>query len=598
MSVPPTTPLTTSHWVPDGSRPALRLDLAVGQLRRDVAAAVPDRPALVEGTADTASRRRWTYGQLCADAERGARVLLRRFRPGERIAISAPSSAEWLVVEYAAALAGLTLVTVNPSLQPAELAHILTQSQAAGVLLVPEARGNPLAAHLDQVRTELPELREVLRLDQLPELLAEADAGGPAADIQLPTVTGEDAVHIQYTSGTTDFPKAAILRHAGVVNNATCWADRHAVPDGEPWLSPMPLFHTGGCALAALRALAQRSPLVLMPGFEPGLLLDLVETERPWFLAGVPTMLLAVLDHPDLATRDLATRDLSSLRAVLSGGAQVPQALVRRIEHTLGVEFTIVYGQTECSPALTNISPTDTPQDKGLTVGPPLPHTEVRIVDPATLGTVPIGSPGELWARGYFTMAGYHNNPEATGATLLADGWLSTGDLATMDEGGYCRIVGRLKDMIIRGGENLFPAEIEEALHQHPAVADVAGIGVPDDTWGRSRRRLHPTNRPREPAHRGRAARPHARPPLTPEDPQRLVHRRSLPPHRLRQDPQERQPRQLASRPIPPEPPHRPRFTPSLRATKTHHRRRRSLPRQHRARRQPRATPVIATVTR
>jgi len=479
MTVPPTTPLTTSHWVPDGRGPALRPDLTVGQLLRDVAVTVPDRTALVEGTADPASRRRWSYAQLCADAERCARALLRRFQPGERIAVWAPNSAEWLIVEYGAALAGLTLVTVNPSLQPAELAYILTQSQASGVLLVPEVRGNPLAAHVDQVRPDLPELREVLRLDHLPELLAEADAGGPAADIHLPTVTGEDIVQIQYTSGTTGFPKGAMLRHAGVVNNATCWAHRLAVPDGEPWLSPMPLFHTGGCVLAALGALSRRSPLVLMPGFEPGLLVDLVETERPWFLAAVPTMLLAVLDHPDLATRDL-----SSLRAVLSGGAQVPEALVRRIEHTLGVDLTIVYGQTECSPALTNTSPTDTPEDKGLTVGPPLPHTEVRIVDPATLGTVPIGSPGELWARGYFTMAGYHHNPEATEATLLADGWLRTGDLATMDERGYCRIVGRLKDMIIRGGENLFPAEIEEVLHQHPAVADVAVVGVPDDSWG------------------------------------------------------------------------------------------------------------------
>jgi acyl-CoA synthetase (AMP-forming)/AMP-acid ligase II len=479
MSITPHPPLTVSHWVPDGSGPPLRPDLTVGGLLREVAAAVPERLALVEGTPDPASRRRWTYAQLLADAERCARVLLGRFQVGERIAIWAPNSAEWLIVEYGAALAGLTLVTVNPSLQPAELAYVLTQSEASGMLLVPEARGNPLASHLDRVRGELPGLREVLRLDQLLDLLGEADEGGVAAGVELPTVPGEDVVQIQYTSGTTGFPKGAILRHAGVVNNATCWADRIAVPDGEPCLSPMPLFHTGGCVLAALGALSRRSPLVLMPVFDPGLLLDLVETERPWFLAGVPTMLLAVLDDPDLANRDL-----SSLRAVLSGGAQVPDALVRRIEQTLGVDFTIVYGQTECSPALTNTLPSDTPEDKGLTVGPPLPHTEIRIVDPATFDTVSIGSPGELWARGYFTMAGYHHNPEATEATLLADGWLRTGDLATMDERGYCRIVGRLKDMIIRGGENLFPAEIEEVLHQHPAVADVAVVGVPDDTWG------------------------------------------------------------------------------------------------------------------
>jgi fatty-acyl-CoA synthase len=169
---------------------------------------------------------------------------------------------------------------------------------------------------------------------------------------------------------------------------------------------------------------------------------------------------------------------------VLSGGAQVPEALVRRIESTLGVDFTIVYGQTECSPAITNTLPTDDPEDKGLTVGPPLEHTEVKVVDPVTLETVPVGVPGELWARGYLTMLGYWEKPEATAETIVDGGWLRTGDLATMDERGYCRIVGRLKDMIIRGGENLFPVEIEEVLYRHPAVAEVAVVGLPDERWG------------------------------------------------------------------------------------------------------------------
>jgi fatty-acyl-CoA synthase len=435
--------------------------------------------AVVDGVPDPTARRRLTYAQLLDEAERCARMLLRRFDPGERVAIWAHNLPEWIVVEYGAALAGITLVTVNPSLQPAEVAYVLAQSQAAGIFLVPEVRGNPLAAHLEQVRPDLPDLQEVLRLDQLSELIAGAEASGAAAGVTLPSVAGDDIAQIQYTSGTTGFPKGAMLRHAGVVNNAACWADRVAIPDGVAWLSPMPLFHTGGCVLGVLGALACRGTLVIMPGFDPGLLLALVEAERPWFLAGVPTMLLAAMDHPDLASRDL-----SSLHAVLSGGAQVPEALVRRIEQTLGADFTIVYGQTECSPALTNTSPDDTPEDKGLTVGPPLPHTELRIADPVTLDTVPVGAPGELWARGYFTMAGYYNNAAATADTLLPDGWLRTGDLATMDERGYCRIVGRLKDMIIRGGENLFPAEIEAVLHRHDKVADVAVVGIPDDTWG------------------------------------------------------------------------------------------------------------------
>jgi fatty-acyl-CoA synthase len=471
--------LTESHWIPDGSGPELRTDLTVGGLLREVAAQVPDRTALVSGAFAPEDRRRWTYAELLHDAERCAKALLRHFAPGERVAIWAHNLPEWLIVEYGAALAGLTLVTVNPSFQPAEVQYVLGQSRAAGVLLVPEVRGNPILAHLEAVRPELPELREVLRLDQLGDLLGEADPGGPASDVTLPVVGPDDPAQIQYTSGTTGFPKGALLRHASITNNARLWADRVGVPDGASWLSPMPMFHTGGCVLGALGSLARRATLVLMVGFDPGLALELIELERPWFAAGVPTMLIAMMDHPDASNRDL-----SSLEHVLSGGAQVPEALVRRIESSLGVDFTIVYGQTECSPAITNTRPTDTAEDKGLTIGPPLAHTEVRIVDPATMQTTPVGVPGELWTRGYHTMLGYWEKPEATAETIVEGGWLRTGDLATMDERGYCRIVGRLKDMIIRGGENLFPAEIEEALYKHPGVAEVAVVGLADETWG------------------------------------------------------------------------------------------------------------------
>ncbi|HTN80577.1 MAG TPA: AMP-binding protein [Acidimicrobiales bacterium] len=466
-----TTPLATSHWIPDGSGPPIR-HVAIGTVLREVAAAVPDRLALVEGAPDVATRRRWTYAELLRDAERCARGLLRRFEPSERIAIWAHNLPEWVIVEYAAALAGLPLVTVNPSFQPAELAYVLGQSRSSGLFIVPEVRGNPLLAHLESVRPELPELRSVMRLDQLAETFDEGEDALPAVDPNAP-------VQIQYTSGTTGFPKGAVLSHRSVVNNAAIWADRIGVPDGGSWLSPMPLFHTGGCVLGVLGALSRRAKLVLMPGFEPGLLLELVETEQAWFVGAVPTMLIAAMDHPDARTRDL-----SSLGGVLSGGSQVPEALVRRIESTLGVDFTIVYGQTECSPVLTNTFPTDNPEDKGLTVGPPVPHTEVRIVDPLTLETVPVGASGELWARGYMTMIEYFDKPDATADTLLRDGWLRTGDLATMDERGYCRIVGRLKDMIIRGGENLFPAEIEEVLYRHPKVAEAAVVGLPDERWG------------------------------------------------------------------------------------------------------------------
>ncbi len=467
-------PLTTSHWIPDDSGPPLRPHVTVGSALRQVAAEVPDRIALVEGLPDPAARRRWTYAELLRDAEKCAAALLTRFEPGEHIGVWAHNLPEWVVLEYGAALAGLTLVTVNPSFQPAEVSYVLGQSKSVGVFIVPEVRGNPLAAHIETIRADLPELREVLRLDQLGELAAAAPSDQP-----LPEVGPNDPVQIQYTSGTTGFPKGAVLRHMGVVNNAVLWAERVGIPDGAAFLTPMPLFHTGGCVVSVLGALGSRGTLVLMPGFDPALMLALAESERAGVMGGVPTMIIAAMQHPDLATRDL-----SSVRGVFSGGAQVPEALVRGIEDTLGVDFTIIYGQTECSPVLTNTFPTDTAEDKGQTVGPPLPHTEVRIVDPVSLETVQVGERGELWARGYCTMIEYFDKPTETADTLLPDGWLRTGDLATMDERGYCRIVGRLKDMIIRGGENLFPAEIEEVLFRHPAVAEVAVVGLPDEKWG------------------------------------------------------------------------------------------------------------------
>ncbi|MFV0308904.1 MAG: AMP-binding protein [Desertimonas sp.] len=467
------TPLTESHVRPDGDGPALLEDMTIGDLLREVAAEHPDREALVEGIAESPTRRRWSYAQLLGDAEAVARLLLDHFEPGERLAVWAHNLPEWVVLEYGAALAGVTIVTVNPSFQPAEAAYVLGQSRSAGLILVPEVRGNPLAAHIEAIRAELPDLRTVLRLDRLLDDAAAHRVG------ELPAVAAEALAQIQFTSGTTGFPKGASLTHGSVVNNARMWADWVEIPEGARWLSPMPLFHTGGCVMGVLGALNRRATLILMPAFEPGLFLQLIEEERAVFAAGVPTMLIAAMDHPGAATRDLSTWE-----STVSGGAQVPETLVRRIEDTLGIDFTIVYGQTECSPVITNTRRADSPADKGSTVGQPLPHTEVRIVDPLTGETTPLGTPGELWARGYLTMVGYFDKPTETAETLTEDGWVRTGDLATMDERGYCRIVGRLKDMIIRGGENLFPAEIEEVLFRHPGVAEAAVVGLPDERFG------------------------------------------------------------------------------------------------------------------
>ena len=464
-------PLTISHFVPDGSGPPLRPDITVGKQLRVVAAEAPNDEALVEGIP---GGRRWTYEELLADAERCANALLDYFEPGERVGIWAHNLPEWVIVEYGAALAGLTLVTLNPSLQPQEASYVLGQSRSSGVLVVPEVRGNPIAAYAEQIQADLPDLRHILRLDQLNDLMSATTMRD-----ELPEVAGTDPAQIQYTSGTTGFPKGVVLCQHSVVDNPMIWAEHIGVPEGASWVSPMPLFHTGGCVLGVLGALSKKAKLVVLPGFEPGLFLQMIEQEKGQFAGAVPTMLIAAMAHPEFSQRDL-----SSWTGVVSGGAQVPEALVRQIESALGVDFTIVYGQTECSPTLTNTYPDDSPEDKGLTVGPPIAHVELKIVDPSTLETVGIGERGELWARGFFTMIEYFENPEATAETLLSDGWLRTGDLATMDDRGYCRIVGRIKDMIIRGGENLFPAEIEGVLAKHDAIAEVAVVGLPDDQLG------------------------------------------------------------------------------------------------------------------
>ena len=279
----------------------------------------------------------------CSPTRSAAPVcLLQYFEPGEHIAVWAHNLPEWVLLEYGAALAGLTLVTVNPSLQPAEASYILGQSRAAGLFLVPEVRGNPLVAHAEAIRADLPELRHILRLDLLDELIA----NGGAANVTLPVVGVDDPAQIQYTSGTTGFPKGVMLRHNSIVNNARLWVDRIEIPDGAGMLLPMPLFHTAGCVMGMLGALDRRAKLVLMPMFEPGLFLQLIERERPWYAGGVPTMLIAAMEHPDVSRRDL-----SSWKSAVAGGAQVPEALVRRVEDTLGVNFTITTARLSVHPS-------------------------------------------------------------------------------------------------------------------------------------------------------------------------------------------------------------------------------------------------------
>ncbi len=466
-------PLTESYWPATNDIPVA--EQTVGGLLRQAAAKAPDRCALIAGVHDPAARRRWTYTELLADAEQCARALLTHFEPGEHVAVWAPNIAEWVILELGAGLAGVVLVTVNPSFQAGEVEYVLTQSKAVGCFVLPEFRGNPMLSNLESIRGGLEHLREVIRFDQWDEFMAGADGGA-----ELPDVSPDDPAQIQYTSGTTGFPKGALLHHRGITNNAAHTAIlAGATDDGVVWLNPMPLFHTGGCVLGVLGAVAMAGTQVPVLLFDPALVLELIESERVNFMGAVPTMLVALMEHPDFESRDL-----SSMKCVISGGSTVPAPLVRRIEETLGVDFVIVFGQTECSPVASMTRPSDTIDDKAMTVGLAMPDTEIKIVDPETGATLPIGQTGEYLTRGYHVMHGYHEMPDATAAAITADGWLRTGDLCAMDERGYCTVEGRLKDMIIRGGENIYPREIEEHLFAHPDVAEVAVVGLPDERYG------------------------------------------------------------------------------------------------------------------
>lgn len=469
----PAPPLTTSSWPPTAGPPLL--DLTVGQALREAAAEAPGTVALVEGVANAADRRRWTYAEVLEQSEGVARSLLTTLAPGDRLAVWAPNLPEWVLLEFGAALAGVTLVTVNPALRADELRHVLGHSRANAVFMVPEYRGNDMVGMLRSLRPDLPGLRTVVLADEWDAFVG----SGTSHRAPLPDPSSDDPAQIQYTSGTTGTPKGATLHHRGVVNNTRLYADRFGLPVGGVQISAMPLFHTAGCVLSVMGALAVRGTLVLPPAFDPALVLTLLEEEGAEALLGVPTMLLALLENGRFGCTDL-----SRLRRVMSGGAVVPPDLVRRAETEMGAVVNVAFAQTEASPVITQTAPGDALKDRTDTLGRPLPHTEVRIVDPARGGVLPVGVVGELVTRGYHVMTGYHNDPAGTAAAIDDDGWLHTGDLASMDERGYCRIEGRLKDMIIRGGENIYPREIEMVLFSHPDVADVAVVGVPSVVWG------------------------------------------------------------------------------------------------------------------
>lgn len=428
-----------------------------------------DDPALTELPPDGALGRTWTYRQLKEDCERLGRALASRHPRGARIAVFAHNLPEWVLLEMAAPLAGLTLVTVNPSFGARELRYVLEQSKSQAVYYAREVRGTVLKPIIDEAAPGLP---AILITDQA-AMFAGAAVG------ELRETTPYDPMQIQYTSGTTGFPKGALLHQQGLIQNNVAVMDRWGVKAGDLVVGVMPLFHTAGCALTVLGGFAKGAHVLLAHGFDPMMLVPVFEREKPDFFMGVPTMIVALCD---VAERTGA--NVTSVRGVLSGGAMVAPELCRKVRQVFGAPVQIIYGQTEASPGITQTWPDDAEEDLTGTIGQPFPHMDVAILDPATNQVTPVGVQGEICCRGFHVMTGYNDNPDATAAAIDPDGWLHTGDLGTMDSRGYLKITGRLKDMIIRGGENLFPAEIENAILEHPALLEAAVVGIPDDKWG------------------------------------------------------------------------------------------------------------------
>jgi fatty-acyl-CoA synthase len=464
--------LTESLW-PAVDEGPLRLR-TIGGLLDEAAQDSPGATALVEVRVDGEVGRRWTYAQLRHTARALAQRLLRRHPPRSRIAIWAHNIPEWTLLEFAAAYAGLTLVTLNPSFQKREVRYVLEKSQATAIYLVPVCRGNPIAAIAGELRQELPRIDAVIDLGDHDALF-----GGPAAEAPFPEVQPRDPAQIQFTSGSTGQPKGALLHHAGLIENARLHASRGGMRAGDVVMNTMPMFHTGGCGVLTLGPIAQRAAIVLFAQYDPAVILRVIEAERISCAFGVPTMITGLLE-----AQASARRDLSSVRAIIAGGAMVAPELVRRAQAAFGASFQIIYGQTETSPVLTMVWPDDSIEDLTESVGQPIPQVELSIRDVAANTVQPLDTVGEICARSPMNMLGYFGDDEATARAVDGEGWLHTGDLGTLDARGYLRVTGRVKEMIIRGGENLFPAEIENAMLEHPALAEVAVVGLPDPRLG------------------------------------------------------------------------------------------------------------------
>ncbi|MEE4315347.1 MAG: AMP-binding protein [Erythrobacter sp.] len=462
----------TQAYFPAQPDPDYR-ERTIEDVLREQARMRPDAMALRELLADGTVGREWTYASLLADAERCGCALASRHRPGARIAIMGGNCPEWVLVELGAALAGLVLVTVNPSFTMREVRYVLDQSGAEAVYYQPHVHGSALRPVVDEAAAGTPASTFIIDIEDHGDLFAGEGDG------KLRPTKPHDVVMIQYTSGTTGFPKGVLLHQHGLVQSNHALFTRWQVGPGKAVMCPFPLFHTAGSAVCVMGTFSHGACLLLVSVFDPVAVAKAIEREQPFMLGGVPTMLYAVIE----AAKATGT-DVSSVGTVVSGGAMVQPELNRAAQATFGVPVLIVYGQTETYPTLTATWPSDTGAQLLETIGQPIPRVEVAILSPDNNSVCAIGEQGEICMRGYNQMAGYNDNPQATAETIDKHGWLHTGDLGTMTANGYLKITGRVKEMIIRGGENLFPAEIEAALLEHPAIADVAVAGVPEEKWG------------------------------------------------------------------------------------------------------------------
>lgn len=440
-----------------------------------------DREALV----DVPSGRRWTYRQFNADVDTLARGLIDAgIDKGDRVGIWSPNNPEWVLLQYATAKIGAILVNINPAYRTHELGYALDQSGIRLLVSAESFKTSDYRAMVDEVRPQCGALERVVYIGtrQWDELMERGGAAAPDALAERTAgLSFDDPINIQYTSGTTGYPKGATLSHHNICNNGFFIGEFCRYTEADRVCIPVPFYHCFGMVLGNLACTTHGSCIVIpAPAFDPKATLDAVQAERCTALYGVPTMFIAELGLPDFASYDL-----SSLRTGIMAGSPCPVEVMKRAVDDMNMtEVTICYGMTETSPVSTQTRPDDDLERRVATVGRVHPHVEIKIIDPGSGLIVPRGTPGELCTRGYSVMLGYWNDPERTAEVIDSARWMHTGDLATMDADGYLNIVGRIKDMVIRGGENIYPREIEEFLYTHPAVEDVQVIGVPDARYG------------------------------------------------------------------------------------------------------------------